>query len=262
MVYAANPRRFEVGSVLGAMGSAIGKNGPVFFAISAVFIGVPAALFGVARNLLVNPADPSAAGQMFTGPGLWLTISSGLVSLVTTYLAEAALIHGVVSNLRGRKADFSQCLGVGAANILTAFVIAIITTTGVVLGMLLLLVPGIILGLAWSVALPAAVVEKLNPLEALSRSWRMTDGHRGAILLLGLLYVALSFVMNLVFGAVGAVSAVGGIETMLWTTAVVITPLAQTVVSVFAAAGVASIYFELRAVKEGFGADDLAAIFD
>ncbi len=262
MVYAANPRRFEIGSVLGAMGSAIGKNGPVFFAISAIFIGLPTALFGVGRNLLINPADPGAAAQAFTGVGLALTIGSAVVTLVTTYLAEAALIHGVVSNLRGRKADFGQCLAVGAQNIVPAVLIAIITAIGVALGFILLIVPGVILALAWTVALPAAVVEKVNPIEALSRSWKLTDGHRGALFLIFLLYLALSFVFNLVFGAMGAVAAVGGIQTMLWVSGVVVQPLAQTVVSVFAAAGMAAIYFELRAVKEGFGADDLAAIFD
>jgi hypothetical protein len=42
----------------------------------------------------------------------------------------------------------------------------------------------------------------------------------------------------------------------------VVAPLSQTVWALLGAAGVASVYFELRTIKEGVGAEALARAFD
>ena len=43
---------------------------------------------------------------------------------------------------------------------------------------------------------------------------------------------------------------------------ILVSPLLSAVLSLIGTTGVASIYFELRSIKEGVGARDLAAVFD
>ena len=56
---------------------------------------------------------------------------------------------------------------------------------------LLLIVPGILLGLRYSLAVPVAVLEDTGVSDSLSRSAALTKGHRGRILLVYLLLFVL-----------------------------------------------------------------------
>jgi hypothetical protein len=128
----------------------------------------------------------------------------------------------------------------------------------------------VLLALAWSVASPAAVMERTGVFGALDRSRVLTRNHRGAILGLSVLYFVILLTVQavahpIVFGAFGAmafraapttnVQAMLGVQT-------IVTLLVQTLTAMISAAGVASIYYELRLIKDGVGAEQLAAVFD
>ena len=55
----------------------------------------------------------------------------------------------------------------------------------------LFLVPGLLLGARWSLALPSAVFESLPPRQALRRSWELTDGQIGRMTRAALLWAAI-----------------------------------------------------------------------
>lgn len=70
-------------------------------------------------------------------------------------------------------------------------------------GMLLLIVPGIILFVRWSLGLSILIVEKRGIWEALERSWLMTEGRWSLVAQLGCLTVMLflpSALANLLYG--------------------------------------------------------------
>lgn len=67
--------------------------------------------------------------------------------------------------------------------------LSIVMTVALILGFLALIIPGIILALAFSFAAPLVVEKDLGPIEALKESMRLTKGHRWMLLRLALLSV-------------------------------------------------------------------------
>ena len=132
---------------------------------------------------------------------------------------------------------------------------------GLMVGFLLLAVPGVMLLLRWSVAVPALVVERSGVLGSLGRSRDLTQGHRWAIL--GFLLV-LALIDAVVFGAFAfgggmlAVSLQGvGIAVAL----PIVTLVVNAMLSAFNGAATAALYFELRRAGEGGLAVETAAAF-
>lgn len=70
----------------------------------------------------------------------------------------------------------------------------ILISLGVLFGMVLLIVPGIILGLAWGMTVPLIVDRQMGAIDAMKESWRMMDGHKATVFLWGLLAALLVFV--------------------------------------------------------------------
>jgi hypothetical protein len=133
-------------------------------------------------------------------------------------------------------------------------------------------VPGVILALMWCVAAPVQVVEGPGVFASIGRSRELTRGHRWMILVLMIVFVVVAWVASTIVAVAGLASTgFGGLMSLatqapafgsfVWFIQVVFTPLVGAFESLIAAAGVASLYFELRAVKEGAGAESLAAAF-
>jgi hypothetical protein len=113
---------------------------------------------------------------------------------------------------------------------------------------------------AWFVIIPAAVVERVGIFGAFSRSGRLTKGHRWAIFFLVFLMGFANYVVQVFEIQVSRALLEAGLSRF-WAVAVpfvLITPFAWVIWIV----GVSSIYFELRHIKEGVQADQLAAVFD
>jgi hypothetical protein len=189
-------------------------------------------------------------------------IPTVLVSLIFTYFLQAALIYGTASDLNGRSASFSTCVATGLKSFIPLAAIAILTSLAVGVGFLLLIVPGVILWLGWSVTIPVRVIEHTPILGVFGRSWQLTSGHRGAIFGLFVIFFLGAFALQMAimpfrgvtFGASGTVQPS--------TIYVVLGAIGRVVLSMFGATMVGVLYYELRSVKEGIGPEALAAVFD
>ena len=263
---ALNPstRRFDIGGVLGAMGTAIGKNPVTFFGLSLLLLGVPTAILGGVQIFTMGealrpgyqPRDWGEISRIMAMSGVAL-----LVSLVTTNILQAGLTFGVVSSLRGRTASFQECLSVGLRYFLPALLIGICVGIGVFFGFLLLIVPGVILALGWCVAMPIAVTENKGVFESIGRSWQLTNGYKGQIFVLALIYIGISIVFQMLAGAIGVAFMAVSMQAYMLALQVVIAPLLASVAAVFQSLGAAWFCYVLRSVKEGVGAEELASVF-
>jgi uncharacterized membrane protein len=123
---------------------------------------------------------------------------------------------------------------------------------GVMVGMLLLVVPGIIILLMWSVAVPSYVEERAGVVASLKRSRELTKGSRWKIL--GLYVVMLTIIVLIQMLVVAILGQAG-------TLAIVAAMLTSAVFGTLFAAMIASLYVELRQVKDGATPDRLAEVF-
>src|SRR5579859_6756308 len=249
----APAERFEIARVLSRMAGVISRNFPVFAGLALTLSGLPslaAALFerGVLTPYGLEPMGPFGFA--------WI------VGILISALLQAALIHGTIADLNGRPASLGDCLETAIRNVLPLIGIGIATTIATFVGLLLFVVPGIILALALCVSAPAQVVEGHGVFGAMGRSSDLTRNHRGAILLLFVLFgVGFAVLRSLaevvpLTTAIAAPGAADAVRNLL------VTPLLQALSALVGAAGVASIYFELRTIKEGVGVEALAKAFE
>ena len=256
MTSASPAPRFDIGRVISRLVGVLGRNLGTFLALSALLVGLPSAAVLLA-GLSAAPESPS---------GLGAGIASTLVALVANAVLQGALIHGTVCDLAGKPASFGDSLGAGVRFLLPLAAIGLVSAIAIGFALLLFVVPGVLLWLAWMVAAPAEVMERRGVFGALGRSAELTRNHRGAILGLAVIYlIILAFAQGL---ANAFVAVFGGFSASASTLApdrilpAVATLIVQTLTALVSSAGAASIYYELRVVKDGIGAAQLAAVFD
>ncbi|MFW5740991.1 MAG: hypothetical protein ACOC1F_11560, partial [Myxococcota bacterium] len=125
-----------------------------------------------------------------------LQIVGGVLRLVN-FFVSAFMTGGMtlfaIKVARGDNYEFGDIFK-GAPYFLSVVVASILVTLGVLLGTLLLIVPGIILGLGWAMTIPLVVDRQMGAIDAIRESWRMMDGHKLAFFLFGLLSLGLVLV--------------------------------------------------------------------
>ena len=149
----------------------------------ALYIGVFSAL-GVAIELAFGGGESSAATA-----GGFLQFGLFLAAIVAQYFLIEAMLKqtGLFSADATRR--YLPFLGQG-----------ILVSIGFVLGLILLIIPGLLLVARWSLASPLLVGEHKGAVEAIRESWELTRGHTVA-LLLAVLVLGLIMVVVIVLAA-------------------------------------------------------------
>ena len=268
MASGALDSRFDLGRVAERTFASIGRNLAVFLLLALLLSGVPALLTGS----LLTVAGIDHAGQSTSGvsdPNTLVAIGASAIGLVylvgaiASFILQAAIIYGTIADLNGRRAEFAECLSMGLRNWFWLFLLAIVVTVAEMFGYLFFIVPGLMMAVAWMVAVPAQVVEHTGVFGAMGRSAQLTRGHRWAIFGLLVIYLVASVVLQgAIAGIVGALGVSVSPSLAQGTTQLVAQPLLSVTTSLIGAAGVASIYYELRSTREGIGPEALAAVFD
>jgi hypothetical protein len=237
---------FSIGDVVNRTLGSTQRNFGIFFALSAILVGAPAFFVGLMQG------DPAGASGALAVAG----VVAMIVNLVTAYILQGAITRGAIVDFNGGRANFGDCLRTGVRHAAPLFAIAILITIGVMLGMVLLVVPGIILSIMWAVAVPAHVVENVGITGSLGRSRELTKGARWKLFWLFLIFFVVAIGLTMV--ATVPMSFLAGSPLVFALFNVVVTIL----ISVIGAVGASAIYFELRSKKEGVGAEQLAKVFD
>ncbi|EJL23009.1 hypothetical protein PMI01_04912 [Caulobacter sp. AP07] len=266
---ATGSRAFEIGRVINRTFGAIGRNFVVFLLLAVILGGLPNLLFTWAQ-LKVTGVTPSFAPQTLV---LWF--GGFLLVLLGGLILQAAIVHATIADLKGRRASVGETLGAGLRHCGPLLLLGILTWLGLMIGFLLLIVPGIILAVVWSVTIPVKVAENTGVLQAFSRSRDLTRGRRWPIFGLVLIYAVLMWIIQMVIMGVGVAvagalhgpfatpgeGAVGFIG-LIQTSTLITSPVSVTLMAMISAGGLAALYYELRASREGVGAEALAAVFE
>src|SRR3569623_160666 len=189
-----------------------------------------------------------------------------LANMMLGLIVQGALVRATMSAAEGERATLGQSLATGLRRALPLLGLAILMGLGIGIGFLLLIVPGVLLYLMWSVAVPVTVVDRRGVIESLGRSGELTKGARGTIFALFVILWAVMIGAEMVTGA--AVVAIYGIQGFarvaqdgLPLAFFVVTGLIATAVAVFASAIPTALYVELRDWKEGPSGEALSDIF-
>lgn len=245
---------FDLGRVIQRTFGSIRQNAAVFIGAAVVLVGLPSALQAYGQTDMIT--SQSASSLAFMGIGF-------VLYLVGLFMLQGMVVKAAVNGFGGKATSFGDAFNVGIQMFLPLLGLAIVAGLATGFAYLLLIVPGIILSVIWSVAAPSVVVEKRGVFEALQRSRDLTRGYRWQVFGLLVIYVILSWIIGLAIGGVAV--ATGGTFSGGSTSLVVnlITgPLVNVLSGVIASAGVGALYYELRTAKEGAGVEDLAAVFD
>ncbi|UCI06027.1 hypothetical protein [Mesorhizobium sp. B1-1-8] len=251
------PGRFEIGRVFNGTFSVIGRNIGLCIGLALLFSGLPALLIRMWQQPQIDAmlhgdpgamADPNAVFRNF-----YISIIAGLVAFVFALLLQAALMRATIEDLNGKQPSFGDCIQIAIRFLLPTLAIGLLVGIGAGIGLMLLIVPGIILWLGWSMAVPVLIQERLGVFGSMSRSRALTKGSRWS--LFGLFLIIVIIAMIIQWGMLLVLVLFGGII------AEVGAALVQTVVSMVLSVATAVSYVELRQAKEGASIDQLAEIF-
>jgi hypothetical protein len=173
-----------------------------------------------------------------------LALVAVLISLVAITLFTGMVVELVADVQDGRRdASAGQLLQAVTPVLGQLILVGIVAGIGIVVGFILIIVPGLILITIWSVAAPVVVLERPGVFAALTRSRELVRGNGwqvfGVILVLYILVGAVSIIIEGIADSAG--SGVGIVVRVI--VGVLTAPLSALAASV--------LYFELRGRSDG-----------
>jgi hypothetical protein len=222
----------ELARTIVAKTFALYRRYPLLFLVLALGVIVP-------YDLLVLIATGSGPLAKTKQLGLGDLIGSDVLEVfLVSPLISALHIHAVAEVRAGRTPRLRSIVARGVLVLPTAAATAIMTTLGIAIGFVLLIIPGILLTFRWYVAVQAAAIERKGWLPAMRRSRQLTVGIYGHLFAFALLVWLISEVpLNIVRGTVTghdtvAAAFIGGVFLHAFSLA-------------FAALATALLYFDL-----------------
>jgi hypothetical protein len=262
-VAASEERSVSIGRIFNRGFGTITSNPVATLGIAFAFGAVPSVLlsWGI-QNFRAESLD------LFGGlAALVIALISVVVAVLLSMITQGALVRATVAHSEGRKASFGESAMAGLSVALPLFLLGILSSLGIALGFILLVVPGVMLYVMWSVAAPALVEERLGPVEALGRSRDLSRGARWKIFGLTLVVLVVYWLFSALIGVLG-VMFYGGVQNFAEMATqglplgyLVVSTLIQTITSAVWGVIQTSLYVELRNWKDGPPTEKLADIF-
>jgi hypothetical protein len=171
-------------------------------------------------------------------------ILGAIVSLIGLFWVQGALVKAV-DDIRDGRADLTlgQTFERVRPQLISIIVAGILAAIGVLLGLLLLIVPGLVLLTWWVLIIPVIVLEERRAGEAFSRSREVVRGYGwgvfGVIVLTILIVIGFNIALGIILLPVAD-----------WLQSLLSNIISGTLVTPFVAVAWTLLYFRLRAAKE------------
>ncbi len=193
----------------------------------------------------------------------------GLVGLLVGAASQAATVVAVSELYLDRPTSIRDAFSRVSGRIPVVVFLTIVIAMGVAVGFIFLIVPGVLLTLMWSLAIPVAVLEHKGIGDSMSRSGQLTKGDWGRIFVIWLLFVVLSIAVNglLQWPITFAVMFLmrGNPNAMVeWLQVVssVMTFISECLVGPLATIAFSLVYYDERVRKEAFDLQFMMATLD
>jgi len=191
--------------------------------------------------------------------GLFWGLGAALVTMVAAAASQAATVVAVSQVHLDRPAGVMDSFSKVKNQI--AGVIGLSISIGFLVGLacIAFIVPGVLLAIRWSLAVPAKVLENKNVGDSMSRSSQLTQGNRGRIFVVWFLFVVLSIGVSLLLqwpiklaAGVTGIGAMQNIATEWRVASLVATFFSECLVGPLATIAFSLIYYDERVRKEAF----------
>jgi hypothetical protein len=228
---------------------------------------LPLSFIGSVISVLPQAAITALGGEealLSTDASLLIAIGGASLFIIAGMLA---LYGGLVAQMdafaNGKALFLSEAIMFGIGRMLPLFGASIIYGICVVIGFILLIIPGVILSLYWILFMVTAVLDDKGPIQSLTYSYQLIRGAWWRIALfmtvLTLIYMVVYsiFIVFLIGGTIGTITA-GGEPDMSAIDGItlVVTPILGAFMTPFLYAFLLAIRHDLKLRKEG---SDLAS---
>ena len=238
------PRPMGVGELLRAAFRLYQRHWRTLVAIAAVVV-VPITLLQYLLGSQVRSQSQVTNGVVVTTPS-WAVGISGLVAAlagVLMYLVlTGAITRAVAAEVAGQDPGLEQSYRFGFYRLGSVLLVSVLVGLTTLAGLILLVIPGIYIGVRLAVSIEALVVEGRRGTGSMGRSWELVGGHWwhafGTLLVAGLLTGLVNTLITAPFGATS------------WVAQAVVAAVATTITLPYGALVGVLLYLDLRARKE------------
>src|SRR3989454_11845988 len=189
----------------------------VLFAIVGVIVQVVTTLAQqaiVLPTLPVNPTSEQVSSWFAALFGAFFLLIGAIfiVNIVFSTIAEGSAIKLASEQITKGEANLGAAIKLAISRLLSIWALSIIVVIIVFLGTLALVVPGIILAIMFSLALPVLLIENKGVTESMGRS-RQLVSHRwgktfGTFLVLGIIVLIASLIFSAITAPLGIIGPV------------------------------------------------------
>lgn len=176
---------FTIGRVLRLLPKVLGQESISLWLGFASF----ATLLGVLQIILLWSPEDVGLGAALTS---WVF---SIAIFVASTLIQCAAIHAADSRLTGVPEAAIEALRAGFACFWPYLGLSLMLSFAIGFGFALLVVPGIIIFVVFSLAMPALIIRRTGIFSSLGVSWQMTKGYRLRIFGLGCVVVAVNLMI-------------------------------------------------------------------
>lgn len=244
--------QLDIGRVIQELFGVLGRNFVTFAILALILVGAPALLSGYLQQTYMVP------GRLFA----WQTYIGSFVAAAGLFILQGAVIYATVNELNGKPATLGDCLSVGLRSFLPLIAIGILSYIATLVGLVLLIVPGLMLMVTWIVNLPVYIAERVGIFATFGRSTELTRGNRWRIFGLVIIYLVAFAIIEALAGVFGNASRIASGAGIPMIQSYVLLPLISVASGMLTSTGIAVLYVELRRLRDGVGPAGLAAIFD
>ena len=237
----ASETRLDVGWVLGATWRVMRTRAADLTLVALPFLWLPSFITGFAPDNRVLQLLSNLPALVFTGGASLITYQE--------------LTGGV-------RVTGGAAIGEGVRRFGTLWLVSFISGLAMILGLILLIVPGVIAAVGFCAASAAVMSENINAMPALERAWSLSRGQRwrlvglvGILLLASVAVLLVGVIIGAILGMTGATSAIDAVSDFGFG------PIAETLIAAMTTVGAAAAYVGLRKAKEG-PAEDIARTFE
>ncbi len=187
------------------------------------------------------------------------TMGALVITVIVSSASQAATVVAVSQVHLDRPAGIGDSFSKVKGEIAGVIGMSMLVGLGVGAGLIALIVPGVLLALMWSLAVPVKILENRGATDAMSRSSDLTKGDRGRIFVIWLLFIVmsigLSFLLQWPIELAAGVASRGALQRVApgWQVASLVGQfVSECLVGPLGTIAFSLVYYDERVRKEAF----------